>query len=494
MVTETKRGRARPIQWLILGGVTLAMAFGCATVGPEYRRPQSSLPSGWTSPAKEGVVTSVKGDTPSLEGWWKNLDDPVLTGLVERAVEGNTDLKKAKARIRQARASRAVTGAALLPSVNASGSLASSGQGKKADLSNTTDLYSAGLDANWELDIFGGVRRSVEAATADLSAAEEDLRDVLVTLLAEVALNYVDLRTYQGRLAVAEANLASQNDTFQLAGWRNQAGLSDDLAVQQARYNLESTKSQIPTLRTGAEEAANRLAVLLGEQPGALRGELKVISPIPAAPIEIAVGVPADVLRRRPDIRKAERQLAAETARIGVARANLYPKLTLGGSIGIEALSLGNLFTLSNKAFSYGPKITWPLFDGGAIRKGIEVQSAIQEQTLIAYEAIILTALEEVENALTAFGEEQQRRASLVEASRAAQLAAKLAEQKYQAGLADFTSVLDAQRSLLTYRDQLVQSEGAVTADLVRLYKALGGGWTSFAPEQEVRENQGEKK
>jgi NodT family efflux transporter outer membrane factor (OMF) lipoprotein len=318
----------------------------------------------------------------------------------------------------------------------------------------------------------------VEAAEANLQYSQEDWRDVLVTLLAEVAVNYCDLRTYQTRIDVAESSLNAQSETYQLTIWRSQAGLSDDLAVQQARYNLENTRSTIPTLRTGLEEAKNRIAVLLGEQPGAVHEKLDKRGTIPVASLKIAVGVPADILRRRPDVRKAERNLAAQTARVGVATADLYPKFKLTGSIGLEALSAENLFSSGSKFSSFGPSITLPIFDGGAIRKNIEVQSALQEQYLIAYEAAVLSAVEEVENALVAYAEEQRRRQSLLDATAAAKQAAELAQKKYSSGLADFTSVLDAERSLLSFQDSLAQSEGMVTTNLIRLYKALGGGWT----------------
>ncbi len=323
----------------------------------------------------------------------------------------------------------------------------------------------------------------MEAAGADLQASQEDLRNVLVSLLAEVALNYLDVRTFQVRLAVAEANLEAQSETYQLTQWRYEAGLSDELAVQQARYNLESTRSQIPTLRTGLEEAMNRIAVLLGEQPGKVHTELEKREPIPVPPLKVAVGVPADLLRRRPDVRQAERQLAAQTARIGVATADLYPKFTLSGSIGLEALSLSNR-PPAGLTLSGGPQITWAIFKAGAIRQNIEVQSALQEQALIQYEAAVLGALEEVENALVAYAEEQRRRDDLREATEAAQKAVDLAQHKYQAGLTDFNNVLDAQRSLLSFQEQLAQSDGTVTSNLVRLYKALGGGWTSMAPDE----------
>jgi outer membrane protein, multidrug efflux system len=482
----------RPLRWLLLI-LTLVASGACAMVGPGYAPPKTTLPTQWNTQAAGGVITGAE-DLQTLAKWWKSLDDVTLSSLIDRAVQGNLDGKKAQSRIREARARQGVSRSGLFPIVGASGSLTSSGAGRDANLGNTTDLYQTGFDASWELDVFGGVRRSVEAAGADLGASEEDLRDVLVSLLSEVALNYVEARTFQARLSVAEENLSSQEETYQLAQWRNAAGLSDELAVQQARYNLESTRSQIPSLRTGMEEAINRLAVLLGERPGALRKEMETARPGPSAPAQIAVGVPADILRQRPDVRRAERQLAAETARIGVAKANLYPKVTLNGSIGLESLSLNGLVNLASKVFNYGPKITWTVFNAGAIRKNIEVQSEVQEQALIRYEASVLTALEDVENALVAYAQERERKVTLVETSRAAREAALLAEHKYQAGLTDFTSVLDSQRSLLSFQDQLAQSEGALTSDVVRLYKALGGGWTSLVPENSESPIDGEKR
>jgi NodT family efflux transporter outer membrane factor (OMF) lipoprotein len=359
---------------------------------------------------------------------------------------------------------------------------------KDTGYDQTSSLYRAGFDASWELDVFGGIRRSVQAAGADLQACEEDLRDTLVSLLAEVAVNYIELRTFQARLAVAESNLEAQSETHRLVTWRYEAGLSDALATQEARYNLENTRSQIPPLRTGQEEALNRIAVLLGEQPGNVHKELEKISPIPTTPLKVAIGIPAEALRRRPDVRKAERELAAQTARIGAAKADLYPRFTLSGSIGLEALSVNRLFSLSNRTRSGTPLVTWPVFDGGAIRQNIEIQTALQEQALIQYENKVLTALEEVENAVVAYAEEQQRSLALREASLAAEQAVELAGNKYQAGLANFISVLDAQRSLLSFQDQLAQSNGAITSNLVRLYKALGGGWESIAPEGKGRQ------
>jgi NodT family efflux transporter outer membrane factor (OMF) lipoprotein len=471
----------RSVLWLSAVLVILILA-GCATVGPDYMAPETPVSPTWHTELKGGLMTGEM-DPKTLVVWWTTLNDPGLSSLIDRAVAGNLDLKKAWARVREARARRGLAKADLFPTLNATGGATWNHSNKETVTDKTSDLYSTSFDAGWELDIFGGVRRSVEAAEADLLVSQEDFRDVLVSLLAEVALNYVEVRTFQTRLTVAEANLEAQNETYQLNLWRYQAGLSDELAVQQARYNLENTRSQIPTLRTGLEEAMNRIAVLLGEQPGMVHGEVEKREPIPVTPLKVAVGVPADVLRRRPDVRQAERKLAAQTARIGVAKADLYPKFTLIGSIGLEALSLSNLSSSGAWTLSGGPKITWAIFKAGAIRQNIEVQSALLDQYFVAYEATVLNALEEVENALMAYAAEQQRRGDLRQGVQAAQNAVELAQYKYQAGLTDFSNVLDAQRSLLSFQDQLAQSDGTVTSNLVRLYKVLGGGWTSLALE-----------
>lgn len=472
--------RTQSRSWLLAAFLVTTIT-GCAAVGPDYVRPEVPVYKTWNTQLN-GNPDNREMSTQPLAVWWTTLNDPKLSRLIERAVAGNLDLKKARARVREARARRGIAEADFFPALNGTGSATWSRSMRDKGTDTNSELYTASFDAAWELDVFGGVRRSVEAAQRDLLASEEELRNVLVSLLAEVALNYLDVRIYQDRLTVAESNLTSQSETCQLTQWRYQAGLSDELAVQQARYNLENTRSQIPVLRTGLEAAMNRVAVLLGEQPGRVHGELEQREPIPVPPLQVAVGVPADLLRRRPDVRQAEQELAAQTARVGVATADLYPKFTLSGSIGLESFSLSNLSS-GTLSLIGGPAITWAVLKGGAIRQNIKVQSALQEQALIQYEAVILGALEEVENALVAYAEVQQRRQSLSEATEAAQKAAELAQQKYQAGLTDFTNVLDAQRSLLSFQEQLALSNGNVTGNLVRLYKALGGGWTSLASE-----------
>jgi NodT family efflux transporter outer membrane factor (OMF) lipoprotein len=474
----------------VLAGLILS---GCAAVGPDYRRPEMPAPSGWHT-RLEGGLNPGETAPQTLAAWWSIFDDPLLSSLVERAAAGNLDLKKARAALREARARRGGAKAGLFPTLDTTAAGTRMRSGDDLGTHQTQDLYSGTFDAGWELDVFGGTRRSVEAATADLQAGEEDLRDVLVSLLAEVALNYVEVRTCQARLAVAEANLEAQKETHQLTLWRYQAGLSDELAVQQARYNLESTRSELPTLRTGLEEAMNRIAVLLGERPGKVHEELEKQTPVPVAPLEVAVGVPVDLLRRRPDLRRTERQLAAQTARIGVATADLYPKISLSGSIGVEALSVSSQTPYRAWSLSGGPKITWAIFRAGAIRRNIEIHTALQEQYLVACEAAVLKALEEVENALVAYAEEQRKREALGQGEAAARKAVEMAKQKYEAGLTDFNVVLDAQRSLLSLQNQLAQSSGTITSNLVRLYKALGGGWTSMTSEGSNQFLQGEEK
>ena len=464
------------------GFILLLLLAGCAAVGPDYAPPPDAAPAGWNTRLQDGLRADT-ADPERLARWWQALDDPVLSDLIAQATQGNLDLKQATARVREARARRGISRAGLFPVVDTSGEVSRVRTSESSGSGEETDLYAAGFDAGWELDVFGGVRRAVEASDADIGASEADLGDVMVSLTAEIGRNYLEARTYQTRLDVAEANIEAQQATYDLIRSRYQAGLSDELAVQQARYNLESTRSQLPTLRTGLAAAKNRLAVLTGQAPGALHAVLAERRPIPVPPIRVAVGVPAEALRRRPDVRRAERELAAQTARIGEAVADLYPRFRLFGTIGLESLNSGDFFQSASRYWSIGPAVTWNVFDAGAIRNNIAAQTAVGEQFRFAYEAAVLGALEEVENALTAYAEEQLRRKRLLDAVDAAQKAADLAQDQYAAGLVDFSNVLDAQRSLLSFQDALALSDGSVTSNLISLYKALGGGW---APESRL--------
>ena len=464
---------------LLLSLVTVLMVAGCAAVGPDYKPPDIPAPAAWQADFGGGEDTTAP-DPSRLEYWWANLDDSILLDLIDLSLAQSLDVRQAVSRLREARARRGVSDAEQFPTLDLSADATQSRSG-----TNTIrESYGGSFDAGWELDLFGGVRRAKEAALADLQAEMADLADVLVSLTAEIGLNYIDVRTYQARLAVAKANLAAQQETYELIQGRYAVGLGNELALQQARYNLESTRSRIPSLVTGGAASLNRLTVLTGQPPGKLHAMLIEPHPIPVAPITIAVGIPAEALQRRPDIRKAERELAAQTARIGVAEAERYPKIRLSGSIGLEASELADLFDGAALFWNHGPRISWNIFDAGAIRNTIKVQEALQEQALIAYETAVLEALEDVENAMTAFAQEQLRRTRLTRAVEAAQIAEKLSRDKYSAGLISFSDVLDVQRTLLSFQDQLAESDGSVTANLIRLYKALGGGWSPSMLDQ----------
>jgi NodT family efflux transporter outer membrane factor (OMF) lipoprotein len=462
---------------------------GCFVVGPDYVRVKPDAPKVWNT-TMEGGLTDAQMAPDTLSQWWKILGDPQLESLEKRAVQGNLELKNARARIREARALRGISRAGLFPTVDATGSMTDHRSSENNGLGHESKLYAAGFDAGWELDIFGGTRRAIEAAQAEVESSEEDLHDVMVSLLAEVALNYVEARTYQDRLKATRGNIAVQQETYELNLSLSHAGLIDELAMEQSLYNLEHSRSQIPGLQTGLEAAKNRLAVLLGKKPGAVHPELAEEKSIPAIPVSVAIGIPAETLRHRPDIRRAERNLAAATARIGMATADLYPKFRLSGTIGLESISSGNLWQWASRSWNFGPGVSWNIFDAGAIRRNIQVQNARQEQALITYEATVLQAQEEVENALVAYAKEQQRRSTLAKATSAAKRADLLARDQYQAGLVDFNDVLNAQRSLLSFQDELAQSSGVATTNLIRLYKALGGGWTFHAPAVPVKKKQ----
>ncbi|HET8563012.1 MAG TPA: efflux transporter outer membrane subunit, partial [Candidatus Binatia bacterium] len=394
--------------------------------------------------------------------------------------------------IREARATRAFTAAGEWPTSDVSSSYTRNRLSKNAlvlpslggggistfpGIDLDQNLYKAGFDASWEIDVFGGVRRSVEAADANVQASVENRRDALVTLLGDVAKNYIDLRGFQRRLAVAQANLKTELETAELTKIRFQAGLASDLDVARAEAQANTTAVQIPTLESSLKQAAYQLDVLLGLQTGSLWDELYVEKAIPALPPEVLIGLPSELLRRRPDIRRAERQLAASTAQIGAAMADLFPKFSLTGAVGLQSLSASDWFTRGSRFWSIGPTISWPIFDAGRIRANIEVRNAQQEQALNQYEKTVLTAFQEVETSLVAYSKEQTRYRSLIDAVAANRRALQMANELYIRGLNDFLNVLDAQRSLNASENDLAQSEATMASNLVSLYKALGGGW-----------------
>lgn len=462
-----------------------ALLTGCK-VGPTYRPPEPRAPTRWSEPLAGGE-TSRGAD---LAQWWTTFKDPELASLVERALKANLDLRQAQARLREARARRGVAGSALGPSVEASGSAGRERQSANQPLLGgllppgtpmTSDIYQAGFDASWELDLFGGNRRRLEEAGAALEAAGFSLADAQVSLVAEVARNYVAARGYQQRLAIARENLAAQHDIVALARSRYQQGFTSSLEPEQAATVLAQTESQVPALEAGFLAALHHLGVLLGQAPGTLREELAATAPIPAAPAEVPAGLPADLVRRRPDIRVAERQLAEASARVGVAMADLYPSFSLSGRFGWESAQSGSLLTSASSTWSWGPSFRWPIFAAGRIRANIRVQDARQEQALAAYEKAVLAGFEEVENALVAYAKEQARNVPLRAAVASSGRALEVARQQYVSGLTSFINVLDAERTVYQAQDSLVQSDQAVAQDLIALCKALGGGWPAPA-------------
>ena len=466
---------------LLLPAIAVGLILtGCAAVGPDYSPIEPEAPQRWSA-EMAGGLTADHPDTGTLAQWWTIFNDPELSSLEQRAVSSNLELQTARSRIREARAQRGISQARLFPAVGATAAASKIRSSESGGTGTKTNFYTAGFDAGWELDIFGGLRRSIEAAQADLEASQVNLHSVLISLMAEVALNYVDVRIYQAQLTLTRANIKTQEETYNLNQSRNQAGIIDELAVQESLRILETSRSQIPAIETNLSAAKNRLAVLLGMQPVEFAQELVEQKAIPALPATVAIGIPAETLRRRPDIRLAERALAAQTARIGVATADLYPKFRLAGSIGLESIDSGDFMDWGSRFWRIGPRVSWSVFDAGAIRQNIEVQNARQEQALIQYQQTVLKAQEEVENALVAYVKQQRRRDSLDKAATAAQRAELLARDKYQAGLVNFNNVLDAQRSLLVLQSELNLSTGAATANLVRLYKSLSGGW-EYAP------------
>lgn len=467
----------------ILAAAGTLLLDGCK-VGPDYRPPEMMAPDAWH-------IETAKGLQPGptdLRAWWTVFHDPLLDRLIDRAVRSNRDLATAFARVEEARALRGMAASGYYPSVAGVGSSTFYRNSVYTPSGAATggshdQVHTLGLDAAWELDLFGGIRRGVEAAEADLQASVEDYRDLLVILLSEIASAYVDTRTIQERLHFAEENVASQRESVRLAQARFDTELASELDPHQARLNLANTESLIPTLQASLVQSIDRLAVLLGEYPAGLRDELSAPGAVPAVPAMVAVSPPTDLLRQRPDIRRAERRIAAETARVGVATADLYPRFFLGGTLALQASDLGRLFDASSShTYSLGPSFRWNLFAGGRVRNQIRAEDARLRQALFQYEGTVLAAVGEVEDALVAYAREGERQQFLGRSVEEARRAVELVGVSYQAGLTDFQNVLDMQRTLFQQQDSLAQSHGQVAQDLIRIYRALGGGWS--APEE----------
>lgn len=464
---------------------SLLFLSGCA-IGPEYKKPAVSVPKNWIIEQSPGTNTSEP-----TEQWWRAFNDAEFDRLIERAVKANLDLKLAAARVAEARAQAGVAKSELFPSVGATASasrnrqraIAVSPGPAKSPLLVPIEFnnYQGGFDASWELDVFGRVRRSVQAANADARAAQEARRAILVTVLGEVGRSYVELRGLQLRLDIAESNIKIQQDTLELTQARAKAGLATELDVARARAQLETTQSVVPSLQSGIETSIHRLSVLLGEEPGALRAELLPAAPVPILPPTVPVGLPSDLLERRPDIRETETQIMAATARVGAAKAEFFPRIVLLGTAGRQASQLHDISMGMGNYFGAGPAISLPIFTGGRIRSQVRVEDARLQQAVIAYRSSILAALEETEDALVSYSQEQVRRERLETAVKSNEEAVQLSSETYRAGLTDFLSVLDAERELYANQDLLAQSRTAQAVNLIALYKALGGGWESLS-------------
>jgi len=451
----------------------LVLLTASCAVGPDYLQPQMAAPAGWG----ERVDTSAA----DLSRWWTVFKDATLERLVEDAIQANHDLKFAGARVKEARANVGVAFGGLLPEVDLAGSAArnrTSGNGLRLPGTGLySDRYTAAFDAGWEIDLFGSTRRGIEAAAADYEASIEFRDAVLVSLMGDVARNYVALRGNQKLRAVLQENVKSAKATAELIRARIRAGVATDFDLARAESLVARAEGQVPPVEVALKQSIHRIGVLLGREPRALEEELEKEAPIPVAPAQIVVGLPSELLRRRPDVRGAERQLAAATARVGVATADLFPRFSLTGAFGLDSLKSGDFFESAGRAWSVGPFVRWPVFAGGRIRSSIKAADARQEQSLAEYERSVLLALEEVENTLVAYLREWDRRRAVTAAVDADRRAAALSDDLYKKGLASFLEVLESQQNLYAAQAELARSDAGVSLALVSLYKALGGGW-----------------
>ena len=469
----------RPAQRAALPAVLLLGLVACASgVPPAPPSLAVAVPSAWSSAAANTSANtsaniSANPSATALAQWWQGFDDPQLTDLVQQALQAHTSVRAAQAALQQARAQLDVQNAGLAPRVGAS----ASAQRSKAGGASAGNSFQAGLDASWEPDVWGGQRSAIAASEADAQAAQANLGAVQVSLAAEVAINYITLRSLQERLAIARSNLANQQETLQISQWRLQAGLVTSLVTEQARASTAQTAAQIPALETSLSQSRHALAVLTGQPPGALESALADARPVPQAADTLALAIPAETLRQRPDVRAAEQRVSAAWARVAQADAARYPDFRLSGSLSLRALTLGALSNGASVANALLASVSGSLLDGGAALAQVRVQEASAEQVRLNYQATVLTALTEVEDALAALRGDRERLVQLRIAAEAANNAALLANDRYQSGLIDFQTVLETQRTLLSTQDSVASTRASLSANHVRLYKALGGGW-----------------
>ena len=471
---------------ILLLTFSLILLQGCFSigpkVGPDYEPPKLTMQDTW----HQEITKGLEDGEANLQTWWSVFNDPVLNGLIERAGEGNKDLKIAFARIKEARAQRGIAASERYPELDATGTAQKIRSPHTffpptTQKSRTDDFFMFGGEGSWEIDFWGRIDRSVESADASLEASVEDYRDVLVVLYAEVASNYVEVRTLQERIKYIRGNIETQRKSLQLTKDRFKVGLAADLDVQQAQLNLSKTKSTLPTLQMMLVQTINRLGVLLGKHPDTLHDELGKPASIPKPSEQITVGLPLDLLRQRPDIRQAERELAAQTALIGVATADLYPTFSLLGSLKVAANDFSDAISYSkSRMYNYGTSFKWNIFTGGRVRNQIRVEGAQTEQALESYEKTVLNALEDVENAMVSYIQERVRREDLEQSVTAARKSVEHVIILYKTGLSDFQDVQQMELFKFQQEDQFADSKGTVIQNLISIYRSLGGGW---APE-----------
>lgn len=456
--------------------VTFVLLSGCA-VGPDYKGPPAvTLPTQWANEAHRAKAGG------NIGRWWLRLRDPLLTRLVGEAVEANPSVARAKASVREARATLAQTAAGLFPSISGSGSVTDNKTGSVGASDGVVEtapyaLYQAGFDASWELDIFGGTQRNVEAALRSTQSAEDDLRYSLVTLLGDVASYYVDARGYQARIALTQRTAASQRDTERLTRAKYQAGSATAVDLAKASAQAASTEANIPSYEAALAADVHRLSILLGRPPGAISSLLTKSAPVPAPRMPLPTGIPADLLVSRPDVASAERKLAQATAKIGAAEADRYPSVSLTGSVGSSAFRMGDLAKYSSVSWSVGPSLSIPVFDAGKRYAAVRIAEALRDEAFATFHSTLLSALEDVENALVSLSRERVRAAKLEESAKNYREAARLSRSLFESGSANFLDVLDAERSLYSAEDSLIQSRVSIAKDYVSLAKAFGGGW-----------------
>ena len=468
------RQRIRRALVLAMGAVLAA----CAPVGPDYQPPPSAMPAAWQANTKQLTFA----DNLETLQWWRLFQDTTLEQLLTQARAANLDLRMAETRIREARALRQAVAANALPAIDTTGSYSTTRRSENIASGGTTqDLFQLGFDASWELDLFGGLRRQAEAAQANLEAAAENRYQVLLSLSAEVARNYLELRANQQRQAIARDNIRIQEQTAALVQSKFDLGLGSELEVVQTATLLTQTQAEIPTLESDAARNTHQLALLLGLQPKDMDQLLAGAGTIPPVPPQLPVALPSSLLRQRPDIRTAERQLAASTATVGAAVAELYPRFSLSTLLGLQSRSLSDLIRSSSTYWTAGPSVRWSLFDAGQTRAGIAVSEARRDLAQATYEKTILSALGETEDALVVLDREQERRRLLAKSTQSAQQAVLIAKGQYKAGLTTFLNVLQGEAALYQLQDKLAQSDLRLAMAMVALYKALGGGWLTEA-------------